>query len=303
MSQKSHPFSRRFLSLICTLAVIPFCMFLLHPPKACAANLLSISLSDTEAADPNPINILLIGQDRREGETIARADTILLCTFHPDSRKVIITSFLRDLYVPIPGHDANRLNAAYAFGGMSLLRQTLEENFALPIDGCVEVDFGQFSEVLDILGGVTIDLRQDEADAINKAVPGTLTEGKQLLSGSQALAYTRIRNLDEDGDFSRTSRQRKVISSLLGSYKSAGLFTVLSTISEILPLLSTDMEHRQVISTIVTLLPMLSACSITNQLVPAEGMYSYSTIRGMSVLTTDLEEIRKVLADTLFPGK
>ena len=248
---------------------------------------------------PTAIHILLIGQDRREEETLSRADSILLCTFHPDSQEITITSFLRDLYVPIPGYPANRLNAAYAHGGMALLRQTIEENFDIPINGCIEVDFNQFAQVLDILGGVTLELRQDEAEAINTAVPGTLTEGSHLLTGSQALAYTRIRNLDADGDFSRTCRQRKVISSLLGSYREANLFTVLSIIPKILPILSTDMEQKQVVATTLQLLPMLKGCTITNHQVPAKDMYSYRTVRGMSVLSADLELIRQELAETL----
>ena len=257
--------------------------------------------ADKAETDSLPINILLIGQDRREEDSISRADSILLCTFHPDSRKVIMTSFLRDLYIPIPGYEANRLNAAYANGGKKLLRQTLEESFDISIHGCVDVDFSQFAQVLDILGGVTVDLRQDEADAINDAVPGTLKEGSQLLNGNQALAYTRIRNLDSDGDFSRTNRQRKVISSLLSSYREAGLFTVLSVISEVLPLLSTDMDRKTVVSTVLQLLPMLSECRVVSQSVPAEGMYRYSTVRGMSVLTADLEKIRQELAESLAP--
>jgi len=277
--------------------------FPFHPLQAAAADIASVSTHQSEKqTNTQPAtNILLIGQDRREGETVSRADTILLCTFHPDTRKIIMTSFLRDLYVPIPGYGSNRLNAAYAYGGMTLLRQTLQKNFGLSIDGCVEVDFSQFADALDILGGVTIDLRQDEAEAINSAVPGTLTEGTHLLSGNQALAYTRIRNLDDDGDFSRTHRQRKVISALLSSYKGASLFTILSVIPEILPMLSTDMEQKQIISTIIRLLPMVSESSIVSQQVPTDGMYSYSTIRGMSVLTADLEDLRQDLEKSLLP--
>lgn len=284
MSSKPHTHSIRILSFFSALMLT---VGLLFCPGALSA----------EASELPPcINILLIGQDRREEETVSRADTILLCSFQPESKKILITSFLRDLYVPIPGHTDNRLNAAYAHGGMSLLQQTLEENFALSIDGCVEVDFSQFAQILDILGGVTIDLRQDEADAINAAVEGALTEGEQLLSGDQALAYTRIRNLDEDGDFSRTFRQRKVISALLGSYRGASLFTVLSILPEILPMLSTDMEKKQVISTVLQLLPMLCDSTITSQTVPAEGKYENRTVRGMSVLTADIEQIRQELA-------
>ena len=99
------------------------------------------------------INILLVGQDKREGEQGNRSDSMILCTFNPGAGKLYMTSFLRDLYVPIPGHGRNRINAAYAFGGIKLLQRTLEENFDLEIDGCVEVDFGQFAEIIDALGG------------------------------------------------------------------------------------------------------------------------------------------------------
>ena len=210
-----------------------------------------------------------------------------------------MTSFLRDLYLPIPEHDSNRLNAAYAFGGMTLLRETLEHNFDLEIDGCVEVDFSQFADILDLLGGVTISLRQDEADYINKAVPGNLKEGTQLLNGSQALTYTRIRKLDADGDFSRTNRQRAVLSSLMHSYEEASVFTILSVLSDILPLLSSDMEEREIISTIIKLLPMLSGSTVTGQSVPSPGTYQYTTIRGMSVLTADLTELKQNLQKSL----
>lgn len=267
-----------------------------------AARLTAAAATATPERKP-PTSILLIGQDSREGEATARADSILLCSFYTDDHRVLMTSFLRDLYVPIPGQESNRLNAAYAHGGMSLLRQTLQENFGISIDGCVEVDFSNFSQVLDILGGVTIDLRQDEADAINKTIPGNLSEGMQHLSGDQALAYTRIRNLDKDGDFSRTNRQRKVISALLGSYKGASLFTILSVIPEILPMLSTDMEQSQIISTIIHLLPMISESTITSQQIPAKDKCTYSTIRGMAVLTADLKEIRRDLEESLLSEK
>lgn len=287
MSRKPYARFFRITAFLCALAALLFCGTDL-PAKA--------------AEPASPIHILLIGQDRREGDAFSRADTILLCSFQPEAKEVVLTSFLRDLYVPIPGHADNRLNAAYAHGGMALLRQTLAETFDIPIDGCVEVDFSQFAQILDILGGVTLELRQDEAQAINASVEGSLTEGTQLLTGEQALAYTRIRNLDEDGDFSRTFRQRKVISALMRSYQGASLFTILSILPEILPMLSTDMEKKQVLSTVLQLLPMLSDSTYTSQTVPAAGSFSNSTIRGMSVLTADLDALKQELAGSLGGG-
>lgn len=300
MLRLPYPCFIRISVLICFLfisSVFPF------SPSACIPAASAATIPKKESDTSCATNILLIGKDCQEEEAPSRADTILLCSFHPDTQEVLMTSFLRDLYVPIPGQKSNRLNAAYAHGGMPLLRQTLQENFDIVIDGCVEVNFSQFSDVLDILGGVTIELRQDEADIINQTVSGSLAEGTQHLTGAQALAYTRIRNLDDDGDFSRTNRQRKVISALLSSYKGASLFTILSVIPDILPMLSTDMEQRQIISTIIQLVPMMSESTITSQQIPAKDKCTYSTIRGMAVLTADLDEIRKELANSLLPNK
>ena len=169
--------------------------------------------------DSDIINILLIGQDRREDETRARSDSMILCTFHKSEKKLTMTSFLRDTYVKIPGYGQNRINVAYAAGGMPLLNKTLENNFGVHIDGNVEVDFHQFADIVDLLGGVEVDLRNDEAQWVNRETGSSLSEGTNLLNGQQALAYARIRKLDADGDFSRTNRQRKVITALLDAYR------------------------------------------------------------------------------------
>lgn len=261
----------------------------------------SCPLSTEEVSDGDIFNLLLIGSDRREGEDVSRSDTMILCTLDPQHRKITMTSFLRDLYVQIPGRGSDRLNAAYAYGGSDLLRRTLEENFALNIDGYAEVDFSHFMKIIDLLGGVTLELRQDEADFINKSVPGELVEGTQLLTGTQALAYTRIRNLDADGDFGRTARQRNLLSALLQRFRGAGIRKIITSVKEVAPMVSTDLEGQQLLSLASQMLPLLKEASLVSQRVPADGTYSCSTIRGMSVLTADLDQQRKFLRETLIP--
>ena len=246
------------------------------------------------------IHILLVGRDESQ-DAVSRSDSMILCSFQPETNRIVLTSFLRDLYVPIPGREENRINAAYACGGLPLLKQTVEENFDLSIDGCIDVDFSQFSRIIDILGGVTLELRQDEADAINARVEGTLTEGTHLLSGEQALAYSRIRNLDSDGDFSRTGRQRKLLTSLLDSYRNANLLTVLSLLTQALPMISTDLENRQVIALAAKLYPFLHDPVVVSQRLPADGTYTYRRIRGMEVLAADMEQLRSQLHQSLLP--
>ena len=245
------------------------------------------------------INILLIGQDRRPGEDHARSDAMILCTFHKDSKQLTMTSILRDLYVKIPGHEDNRINAAYAFGGRKLLQKTLEENFGIQVNGTVEVDFSQFAEVVDLLGGVTIDLRADEARVINAETVGTVTEGSCLLNGKQALSYTRIRSLDADGDFSRTNRQRKVMAAILETFRSKDLKTMLSLVDDILPMITTDMSNLKIIAYGLELFPMLSDMTLVSQRIPADGTYTGQMIRGMSVLVADMEAARQLLEETV----
>lgn len=245
------------------------------------------------------VNILLIGQDRREDEESSRSDSMILCTYHRKTGDVTMTSFLRDLYVPIPGHHSNRINAAYSEGGATLLDDTLKQNFDLHIDGNIEVDFSQFSQIIDLLGGVELELREDEAAEINKETGSALTAGKQLLNGEQALTYSRIRKLDADGDFSRTSRQRKVISALLGSYRNIKWKDLLPLMDQLLPLISTDLNYGKLVLLAMEILPKLSDAEITTQRIPADGTFTDEKIDGMAVLSADLDANRALLRETL----
>lgn len=254
--------------------------------------------ADLSKKDRNTINILLIGQDRRESDTISRADSILLCSFRKATGTMTLTSFLRDLYLPIPGHGSDRINAAYAYGGSALLKKTLINNFDIPLDGCIEVDFSQFAQIIDTLGGVELQLRQDEAEVINRETGSTLTEGLQLLSGEQALSYSRIRKLDTDGDFSRTDRQRKVVSAIVSAYRDAGLPALMKLLKQVLPMISTDMSESRLLLLALEVFPALPDLELASQSVPAPGTYTDKTINGMAVLSADMEAARKLLQDT-----
>lgn len=245
------------------------------------------------------LNILLIGQDAREGESAARSDSMILCTYHKETGALTMTSFLRDLYVEIPGHGRNRINAAYSFGGMQLLKKTISHNFDLHIDGTIEVDFNHFSEIVDHMGGVEIDLRQDEADVINQQTGSSIEAGVQRLDGFQALTYSRIRNLDIDGDFSRTNRQRKVITALLDSVRDTKLTDLAPVLKEILPMITTDLNYGQILLSALEVAPHLSQMEIHSQKIPADGTFTDQNIDGMWVLSADMAAQRKYLRDSL----
>ena len=277
------------------------------PPRGEDASLLSVfsviplHTSQDRIGGPGSdlLNILLVGQDARDGEEGARSDSMILCSYNKNTRQLVMTSFLRDLYVPIPGYGSNRINAAYAFGGTPLLKKTIDENFHVAIDGSVEVDFTHFSEIIDQLGGVEIELRQDEAEVINRQTGSQLTEGMQRLDGFQALTYSRIRNLDADGDFSRTNRQRKVLNALVDSLRGTGIRELAPVVGTILPMLTTDLNRGQLLLCMMEILPHLSEIDIRSQRIPADGTFTDKTIDGMSVLVADMELQRQHLRSTL----
>jgi LCP family protein required for cell wall assembly len=246
------------------------------------------------------INILLIGQDRRPGEGRSRSDTMILCTVNKEAGTLTLTSFMRDLYVQIPGYGSSKMNAAYVWGGMALLNQTIEKNFGIHIDGNVEVDFSQFANIVDQLGGVELELRRDEANWINGAAGyGQLTAGLQRMDGTQTMLYSRIRSLDPDADFSRTNRQRKVINAIVTQTQDSSLTELLKLLDEILPMFTTDMSSSQIIGYATDLFPMLSGITVVSQRVPADGMYRGVMIDGMACLVADMDATRQMLRQTL----
>ena len=248
----------------------------------------------------NVVNILLIGQDARKNGVRSRSDSMILVTFNKKDKTITMTSFLRDLYVKIPGYQDNKLNATYVFGGMPLLNQTLEQNFGVQVDGNVEVNFAYFAEVIDLLGGVDMELRADEAKFINRHTKrNELSEGMQHLDGIQALYYSRIRSLDADADFSRTNRQRKVINALIEKFRDTKLTTLLGLLDDLLPMITTDMTNAEIVDLAKDLFPMLAECTIVSQRVPADGAYELRTIRDMSCVVADMDAARKLLQDTI----
>lgn len=246
------------------------------------------------------IHLLLIGKDSREPDSPGRSDAMILCSVSPDRQSITMISFLRDLYVQIPGYASNRLNAAYAFGGMPLLKQTFSDNFAIPLNGCIEVDFQQFIRLVDLMGGVSLTLRRDEAELLNRQCNGSeLSEGSQHLDGQQALAYSRIRALDPDGDFSRTQRQRKLLTALLEQFRKCSLPEMISVITALRDLISTDLTGTQITAYLAALLPIPESLEVKQLRIPADGTYSPKVIDGMEVLVDDRMQTKNILQNAL----
>ncbi len=242
------------------------------------------------------INILLVGQDRRPGQGRQRTDSMILISVNTDTKDVSIISFLRDLYVQIPGgYSDNRLNTPYVNGGFKLLNETLLLNFGVDVDYNIEVDFTGFEKIIEIMGGVTINLTKAEA----KHLGGGLVEGENRLNGKQALNYARIRKLDSD--FGRTNRQRNIIMSLFNEAKQQPIGKLYDLVDEICPYLTTDMSNADIFMLAAELLPMMTSMKINQYHVPETGHYYNATIRKMMVLVPYSSKIRDALENEYLP--
>lgn len=271
----------------------------------------SVSLPDisdvtfpTEPVKPpeksrNVINILLIGQDETVPGVRARSDSMILVTFNTATKAITFTSFMRDAYVQIPGYSPNKLNHAYQYGGVKLLNETLKVNYGVEIDGNVEINFEQFQAVIDLLGGVEVELSEKEAWYMNHGPEWKVHAGKNLLNGEQALVYARIREIDSD--YNRTARQRKVLMALAQAYKDRPVTEMFALMDDMMGMVTTNMTNAQMTEYGLRVIPMLAGSSFDTLQIPANGTFDQGNVQVRPGLKAwfqyniDFEANRKIL--------
>ena len=266
------------------------------------------------------VNVMLVGQSYREGEESRLADTMILFTINRETKTLTLTSFLRDTYVKLPNYvDANgtrhscgnqRINVNYALGygwggtldAMGMLNQCVYENFGVEVDYNVEIDFESFIRIIYMFDGIEVELTEVEAEYLtnNDKCEGTFTAGLNELDGFAALAYARIRNAEGDqGDITRTNRQRTVINAVLKKVRAMSLSEINDMLTSILPLIVTNMTNEEITTCIVELLPLVMDLTVVSNQCPAEGTYTgqmveiYGNMSG--VLVPDLQANRALL--------
>lgn len=246
------------------------------------------------------INIMLIGQDRRPGEDRARSDSMILVTLNKDKNTIQLTSFMRDLYVQIPGYLDNRLNAAYRYGGTQLMNQTFKVNFGLEIDGNVMVDFDEFTEIIRIVGGVTLEISSAEAKYMNSRSNNKFSSGSNYFNAEDALTFTRMRYA-AGGDYGRTDRQRRVLMAIANSFREADLVTIFNVIDQVLPHIVTNLSEAQILEYATTGLGILGNGGKMETLrIPQDDAHYNASIRGMAVLVPYLDMCREDLREFIY---
>lgn len=274
------------------------------------------SLTPEPTALPTPVpgikNVLLLGEEAiNSGGSRGRTDLIIIATVDTKDKTLKLTSFARDSLVSIPGYSDNRINAAYAIGGLAKLYEVLERNFAITPDNYAKVGFNDFEKIVDAVGGIDIELSKNEAKYLNRTnyisnpAYRNVVEGMNHMNGNQALGYCRVRKVStknkESNDFGRTSRQREVLQAVFDKVKTLSYTELLSLANECLPYVTTDMTATQIeeyLSALVSIGGM--NIKVEEMRIPVDGYWNYVTLRGMSVTQIDLEYNKKALHSFIY---
>lgn len=253
-------------------------------------------------SSPLVTNILLMGVDA-SAESSQRSDSMILVSVDMLHRKIKLTSFLRDSWVTIPSKGKSaKLNAAYAYGGSQLAVDTLEYNFGIDIDHFVTVDFDMFTQIIDKLGGIDVEVTDKEAKFINRTTRHTIDSGESVhLNGAQALVYCRIRKLDSD--YMRTYRQRKVITALINKAKSTSPSELISMMNDVFPLITTDLSPLEITGLAYKGGLGLLMFDIEQTRVPQDGQSDNGMHNGQWTEELDFDAVREYLYDFIYTDK
>lgn len=246
------------------------------------------------------LNILLIGSDHRDDSWNGNSDVMIMATINQKTQQIVLTSFMRDLYADIPGHGVHKLNYAFAVGGAETLKATLEDNYQLTIDNHAIVDFDSMAEIVDIVGGVEIELSDAECKVLNQYLSNMGKEedylsggGIYVLNGYQAVAYMRIRYVGNN-DYERTQRQRNVLSEIFAAMQQLDVQEVTSLINEVLPEMDHDISPLQMIR-LMSILPDVKNYELVENRIPYDDLYHSQN----EMLVPDFEATRARLHEVI----
>lgn len=256
--------------------------------------------------DENVFTLLMVGSDSYFADKRGRADAVILVQLNASTRTIRMVSFLRDLYVPIPGKGSNRLNASYIWGGHKLLRRVLENTFGVKADAYVEVNFSRMVDVVDAIGGIEVSLTEKEMTQVNSILRfynekiGDDEEDQLLwsygenvhLTGKQALCFARIRKID--GDIQRTGRQRKVLEAAFRKVSALDAAQILQLVMANLDSVNTDISIGE-LADLAKKAMLCRNATFETLTIPAVGTYRQASRNGMSVVVADMDQNRELL--------
>ena len=262
--------------------IIPMllCLFLLLPLCAAAEENTKVT------------HYLLLGQDGYAEDIVkdARTDTIVLVSLDETHNRVIMTSVLRDSRIRNPNGNDTKANLLYRYFGFEGIIGCLERELNIEIEGAVLVNFEHVTPVIDALGGVDIVINENEYIAIKNILMGrdpNMPKGPGMthMTGRIALAYMRARATGESGDFSRTQRQRKVVSQLLDKCRGLSLMELVDIYNQVSGGVEMNLSAMDILSAISKGYKLIAGGAEFEEFsIPQKGTYSYGTVGDSSAL-------------------
>lgn len=252
----------------------------------------------------NVMNILIIGTDERSESFSdnARSDCMILASLNPNTQTVKLVSLERGMGVPIlrgeHKGEYDWLTHVFRYGGAELLVDTVEHCFGVKPDGYVRFNFSAVKKAVDAVGGIDVELTKKEADYFNENLEGSFVKGVNHLSGDQALSFARLRAIDSD--WQRVERQRKVIIATVKAVKNSGLPKLAGLAKQLLPLVQTNLNARQMAQLMVSA-PRLLGGTFSQLTLPAADTYtSMACMGGRSAYEVDFPENQRILRRFLY---
>lgn len=252
-------------------------------------------------------NILLLGADYRDGTDVSRTDSMLILTLDTNHNKIKLTSLLRDNLVEIPNYGKSKLNHSFAWGGIDLLTETIAKNYNLNIDKYLLVDFNGFKSVIDKLGGVEVEVKENELSELNKYIfdiedknnKAVEEAGVQTLNGAQALSFARIRKGVGD-EYGRTERQRALLNSLMKKAKETSFTKYPNIAKSVLENIETNLSFYEIISLANTMLK-IDMDNIETSYIPYTDLSISGEYKDYGwVFRTDLDLTAKLINKYIF---
>ena len=266
----------------------------------------------TEGLPDNWVNILLLGTDVKYADykpgRYGRSDSMIVMSINLATKEAKLSSFMRDIWVEMHGQEkGNKLNAACGLGGPALTMRTLNESFGLNLQYYALVNLSSMAEIIDLLGGLDLDVTEAEMKALNKGLfdlsplsgmEPLMEYGSGVhLNGNQATAFARIRKIDSD--YKRTERQRYVLTTIAKRLQREDAGTIVGVVMKLLECVETNMNFTQIM-TIAGVGLQMDMDKVQQLRIPVDGSYESGTFDGVWCMRIDFKENKKKLHEFIY---
>jgi len=273
--------------------------------------------SDAPIFDENVINILFVGienldENGKRVEDKGTADAITLISINKNTHSIKQVSFLKDMWLEIPGNEDGKLCDTYTYDGMQGVISTIESNFKVMIDGYVYLTFEDFVGIIDQLGGIRLNVSDVEAKYLNstnyisKKSQRNVKAGDTKLTGAQVLGYCRITDVvsksGTSADFGRAYRQKAVIKAVFDKYSKLDLRSTIVVTKSCLSKLHTNLTEEDIVNHITYIIDN-SVSMDESMKIPVSGSYQYATVGKEKIISANAIENKKQLIEFLYGDK